>query len=104
MSLAIRSQRMKRMERCCVPSESHWSAHPAFPKGGYRLGQTGQPVANHDAHAAVPRFLISINNRLTRRAEDQVRAADPALRAVIAMRRSNILFTGNPIVAVDLAA
>jgi hypothetical protein len=43
-------------------------------------------------------------NRLTRRAEDHARAADPALRAMISMRRSNILLTVDPKLAMSLAA
>lgn len=43
--------------------------------------------------------------QLTRRAEDHLRAAaDPNLRAMIAMRRSNILLMRDPSLAVDLAA
>jgi tetratricopeptide (TPR) repeat protein len=43
-------------------------------------------------------------DQLTRRAEDHLRAAaDPVLRAMIAMRRSNILLMGDPTLAVDLA-
>ncbi len=44
-------------------------------------------------------------DQLTRQAEDHFRgAADSVLRAMIAMRRSNILLTRDPILAVDLAA
>jgi hypothetical protein len=43
-------------------------------------------------------------DQLTRRAEDHLRAADSALRAMIAMRRSNILLMCDPTLAVDLAA
>jgi hypothetical protein len=43
-------------------------------------------------------------DQLTRQAEDHLRAADSALRAMIAMRRSNILLTRDPTLAVDLAA
>ncbi|HZC09534.1 MAG TPA: hypothetical protein VE485_05800 [Mycobacterium sp.] len=44
-------------------------------------------------------------DQLTRRAEDHLRAiADPVLRAMIAMRRSNILLMRDPTLAVDLAA
>ncbi|MGI8761053.1 MAG: hypothetical protein ACR2LF_07135 [Jatrophihabitantaceae bacterium] len=42
--------------------------------------------------------------RLTTRAEDNARAADPALRAMILMRRSNILTSTDPELAVELAA
>ena len=41
---------------------------------------------------------------LTRRAEDHLRGADSVLRAMIAMRRSNILLTNDPTLAVELAA
>jgi hypothetical protein len=41
---------------------------------------------------------------LTRRAEDHLRGADSVLRAMIAMRRSNILLTSDPTLAVELAA
>jgi hypothetical protein len=41
---------------------------------------------------------------LTRRAEDHLRGADAVLRAMIAMRRSNILLTSDPTLAVQLAA
>lgn len=41
--------------------------------------------------------------RLTSRAEDNARAADPALRAMILMRRSNILTRSDPELAVELA-
>jgi hypothetical protein len=41
---------------------------------------------------------------LTRRAEDHFRGADSVLRATIAMRRSNILLTSDPTLAVELAA
>ncbi|KKC01523.1 hypothetical protein AWC17_27005 [Mycobacterium nebraskense] len=44
-------------------------------------------------------------DQLTCRADDHLRAAaDPILRAVIAMRRSNILLMRDPALAVDLAA
>lgn len=45
-------------------------------------------------------------DQLTRRAEDHLRAAaaDPVLRAMVAMRRSNILLMRDPTLAVDLAA
>ena len=43
-------------------------------------------------------------DQLTRRAEDHVRGADSALRAMIAMRRSNILLGSDPELAVDLVA
>src|SRR5271166_2271689 len=42
--------------------------------------------------------------QLTRRAEDHVRSADPALRAMVSMRRSNILLASDPRLAVELAA
>jgi hypothetical protein len=42
--------------------------------------------------------------QLTRRAEDHVRAADPALRAMVLMRRSNIALASDPQLAVELAA
>ena len=41
---------------------------------------------------------------LTRRADDHLRGADSALRAMIAMRRSNILLTSDPTLALELAA
>jgi hypothetical protein len=41
---------------------------------------------------------------LTRRAEDHLRGADSVLRAMIAMRRSNILLTSDSTLAVELAA
>ena len=41
---------------------------------------------------------------LTRRAEDHLRGADAVLRAMIAMRRSNILLASDPTLAVELAA
>jgi hypothetical protein len=41
---------------------------------------------------------------LTRRAEDHLRGADSVLRAMIAMRRSNILLMSDPTLAVELAA
>jgi hypothetical protein len=41
---------------------------------------------------------------LTRRAEDHLRGADSVLRAMVAMRRSNILLTSDPALAVELAA
>lgn len=40
---------------------------------------------------------------LTTRAEDHLRSADPALRAVVLMRRSNILLQSDPALAADLA-
>ena len=43
-------------------------------------------------------------DQLTRRAEDHLRTADSTLRAMIAMRRSNILLTRDPALAVELAA
>ncbi len=43
-------------------------------------------------------------DQLTRRAEDHVRSADAALRAMVSMRRSNILMTSDPALAVELAA
>jgi hypothetical protein len=43
-------------------------------------------------------------DQLTRRAEDHLRGTDCALRAMIAMRRSNILLGSDPEVAVELAA
>jgi hypothetical protein len=43
-------------------------------------------------------------DQLTRQAEDHLRAADSTLRAMITMRRSNILLTRDPNLAVDLAA
>jgi hypothetical protein len=57
--------------------------------GGWIAQDSGDPV-NAD--------------RLTRRAEDHARAADPALRAMISMRRSNILLSDDPKLAADLAA
>ena len=42
--------------------------------------------------------------RLTIRAADHLRAAEPALRAMILMRRSNIVVREDPGLAVDLAA
>jgi hypothetical protein len=42
--------------------------------------------------------------RLTIRAADHLRAAEPALRAMILMRRSNIVVREDPDLAVDLAA
>ncbi len=42
-------------------------------------------------------------DQLTRQAEDHLRAADSTLRAMITMRRSNILLTRDPHLAVDLA-
>lgn len=42
-------------------------------------------------------------DRLTRRAEDHLRGADSVVRAMIAMRRSNILLTRDPNLAVELA-
>jgi hypothetical protein len=42
--------------------------------------------------------------QLTVRAEDHLRAADPALRAMILMRRSNIIVNRNADSAVELAA
>ncbi|MGO9386198.1 MAG: hypothetical protein ACLP4W_30085 [Mycobacterium sp.] len=43
-------------------------------------------------------------HRLTSRAADHLRGADPALRAMISMRRSNIVMRDDPDLAVDLAA
>jgi hypothetical protein len=43
-------------------------------------------------------------DQLTRLAEDHLRAADSVLRAMITMRRSNILLTRDPNLAADLAA
>ena len=43
-------------------------------------------------------------DQLTVRAEDHLRAADPALRAMIWMRRSNIQLRSDPELAVELAA
>ncbi|MBB5166702.1 hypothetical protein [Mycobacterium sp. AZCC_0083] len=42
--------------------------------------------------------------RLTMRADDHLRAAEPALRAMILMRRANIVVREDPELAVDLAA
>jgi hypothetical protein len=42
--------------------------------------------------------------QLTVRAEDHLRAADPALRAMIWMRRSNIQLRTDPQLAIELAA
>ena len=42
--------------------------------------------------------------QLTLRAEDHLRSADPAVRAMVWMRRSNILLQRNPDLAVELAA
>jgi hypothetical protein len=43
-------------------------------------------------------------HQLTSRAADHLRGADPALRAMISMRRSNIVMRDDPDLAVDLAA
>ena len=43
-------------------------------------------------------------DQLTKRAEDHVRTADPALRATVSMRRSNIALASDPQLAVELAA
>lgn len=47
---------------------------------------------------------IATAERLTARAEDYARRADPAIRALITMRRSNVAYQRDPALAVDLAA
>ena len=70
-------------------SEVRWAAGRIAELGGWIAQDSGDPVKA---------------GQLTRRAEDHVRSADPTLRAMVSMRRSNILLASDPALAVELAA